>query len=502
MKLLIPILAVLLLGAVLFVGCQPRDTYDPAAYAAQERALAQAEALAPLDLALAAAWRLVPLAAVVGALALAGRYLWLRLRIVRVDGAPVDLARLDDVTPAVLATYGQARVLDAQRPHVPHSLTYSPHWSNRQDTAAPLALAEGEQAAPALVVPSFAQLLDTGRIGPGNPLLLGVDTEGAPIKGSWLDLFSVGIGGLSGSGKTWTGVYLLSQAVLLGARVALLDPHSGDSEGITQRLDPLASAGRYLCDPAGDPRTMLATVKLISDELERRKAGKVASRQPWVIVADEFSALMRGDLAGPLAALFEAIAQEGRKLGIYGLALGQSWTASRSGGTEVRDSLASCYIHRLRPTQARYLSGLSADELPDDVLELPSGTAYLLSTRGELQRLTIPQMTGADVVRVASLVASGVASTGADVSPTSPLVPPYGKPDGSLMEASADVTSRAAERAPGASAEARTAAAHFLDGDDLATVVFKLRDVKSTEGRRYQKAAAEVQALIREGLKP
>ena len=491
------------LAAVLLVQLlTPAPAYDPVRAATERQAIAQAEALAPLDLLLAALWRLVPLAAVVGVLIIAARWAWLRLRLVRVDAVPVVLEQLADVSPAVLATYGQARVLAAQHPNVPHSLTYSPHWSNRQDGRVPVLENQEAHTAPPVAAPSFAQLLDTGRIGPGNPLLLGVGADGVPVEGSWLDLFSVGIGGLGGSGKTWTGVFLLSQAVLHGARVAILDPHSGDAEGIAQRLDPLARAGRYLCDPAGDPRTMLATVQLLSDELSRRAKGTSPSRQPWVIVADEFSALMRGELAGPLAALFEAIAQEGRKLGIYGLALGQTWTASRSGGTEVRDALASCYIHRLRPAQARYLSGLSADDLPDDLLELPSGIAYLLSTRGTLQRLTIPQMGAGDVARVADLLDSNGRPVATTAAPTMSGDVPVVKPDGSQFVATSERLLKAAESASTPSADAARAAALFFGGADLARVVFELRGVKSSEGGRYQRALAEVQQLVREGTQP
>ena len=116
------------LAAVLLVHLlTPAPAYDPVRAAAEGRAIAQAEALAPLDLLLAALWRLVPLAAVVGVLVIAGRWAWLRLRLVRVDAVPVTLDQLADVSPAVLATYGQARVLAAQRMDVPHSLTYSPH---------------------------------------------------------------------------------------------------------------------------------------------------------------------------------------------------------------------------------------------------------------------------------------------------------------------------------------------------------------------------------------
>jgi hypothetical protein len=70
------------------------------------------------------------------------------------------------------------------------------------------------------------------------------------------------------------------------------------------------------------------------------------------------------------------------------------------------------------------------------------------------------------------------------------------------MEAGGAQATSASGRAPAPSADAARAAGLFLDGNDLAAVVLALRGVKSSEGRRYQVAAAEVQQLIREGLAP
>lgn len=504
---------VLLLGAAagaLLLGGRG-DTYDPVKAAAEARAIERAEQLAGLDLALAAGWRLLPFVAAIGAVALAGRWLWLRSRIVKIDGQPIDLAQLDRVTPAVLATYGAARMSEAQRQPVPHSFTYAPHFSHRNDMAqldAPIS--QLDQAGQLGAVPTFAELLASGQIGRGQPLLLGIDQAGAPIEGSWTDLFSCGIGGLSGSGKSWTAVVLLSQAMLHGARVCILDPHGDDPESLTARLTPLAGAGRYMVEPAHDPRSMLATVELIAAELAARKAGR-GGRWPLVVVADEFSALQRGDLAEPLARLFESLAQEGRKMHIYGMALGQSWTATRSGGSELRDSLASCYLHRLRPAQARMLSGLTADDLPDDILELPPGGAYLLSTRGELQRLTIPRMDPADVVTVARMLT--------DNAPTMAALRPVARPEnGPAVElddgaelgeirpdsgqnqagAAAAYTAPQSGKAP--SAEAAQVAALFLSGVEPAQIVKQLYGLGSKAGAPYQKALREVHDKLRSGL--
>ena len=64
------VLLVLLTVTGLLSGC----TSAPPDYEAQDRARARAEALAPLDTLLAAVWRVVPLAGVVGVLALGARF--------------------------------------------------------------------------------------------------------------------------------------------------------------------------------------------------------------------------------------------------------------------------------------------------------------------------------------------------------------------------------------------------------------------------------------------
>jgi hypothetical protein len=424
---------------------------------------------------------------------------------------PVPVHDLQVVAPAALAAYHGTQHAAASRQLVPASLNYAPHYNHRSDAGGTVgALVDepaGELAAP---VPSVAQLLTQGRIGRGNPMLLGYDAAtGQPIHGDWRDLYSTAIGGLSGSGKSWTATFLAAQAALFGSRIVLLDPHADNAESLASRLAPLRS--RFLCDVAVSPKEMRAAVALVAEEHQRR----VTRKQPgesWLFIADEFSALQRGELAEPLAALAEALGQEGRKLGMYGMFAGQVWSASRSGGTELRDSLASAYMHRLRPAQARMLSGITAAELPPDLLSLPAGCAYFLDTSGELRKVIIPEMRPADVGQIAGLLgdgsgyqagyhqATGDADQATDRRVIRPPAEAWRKPDGSLTEAYDDQATTASGSGGSPTAEAQRAAALFLAGSDLASIVYELRGVKSSEGRRYQAALADVQALIRSAL--
>jgi hypothetical protein len=115
----------------------------------------------------------------------------------------------------------QERVLIAQAAHqhplpathyAPHqTITYSPHVTSKPipgDTAP-------EPIAAPIPVPTFADLLADGQVGSGQPLILGYGSTGA-IYGDWRDLYSTGIGGISGSGKSWTAAYLIGQSALHG----------------------------------------------------------------------------------------------------------------------------------------------------------------------------------------------------------------------------------------------------------------------------------------------
>jgi hypothetical protein len=346
-------------------------------------------------------------------------------------------------------------------------------------------------------VPTFGELLDQGKVGPGRPLLLGF-RDGQAIEGSWSDLYSTGVGGMTGSGKSWLVAFLAGQSAAAGARLILIDPHAGDPQSLATRLAPLAAS--YMCDVASTQAEITSALKLASDKLEGRKAGK-GGVWPLLLIVDEWTSLLRGKLAELLTATALDYAEQGRKYGCFALLAAQAWQVDAAG--PVRDRLASHYTMRTRGDQFRYQMGLRGSA-PLDTLFLQPGQAYFLSTRGELGKVCIPQMADADLARVAALIDRPAAAVGSpfgfhrtgSLATTPAAAVANGKPDGSLMVASEDQ----ATRAPG-SAEAM----HVLDllhaGNDLPAIVAALRGVKSNEGRRYQTALAEVTDLLRQATK-
>lgn len=497
-KLIVAMLATALAaGALIFVGYLLASSSDPwAAFRA-----------AVLNLAFA----LVILGPALYLVGLAGAHLVRLFRERRPDAAgrlPVPTHQLDILAPAALAAYHRTQYAAAERPivpTVPHSLSYNA-GNQRVDSAGIVSAATPEAAPPApAVVPSFSDLLSQRRIGRGHPLLLGFERDtGAELPGSWLDLYATATAGLPGSGKTTSQRFFAAQTALHGARFVVCDPHAGAADdSLAATLDPLRAV--YLCEPADDPKRILEAVRYVAHIGEERVKGRDTSTTPIILWVDELTGLTgRSDVGDTLAELLEKIAQEYRKRYVYLSASGQIWTAART-SSELRDSLASVLCHRMKRSQARML--LPTDEAAQ-VERLATGEAVLWRTNGTTVTIKIPNTTSADVRRVAELLAADApaqAHAAGDHQATGDRVirlpaSAWRKPDGSQMVAGAEQATTASGRAESPSAEAQRAAALFLAGSDLASVVYELRGVKSNEGRRYQVAAAEVQALIRSAL--
>jgi hypothetical protein len=467
------------LALVLLLVLVLRDVFDPLARAEREAAHWRAQQrdlqLAPLDLLVAAGWRLVPLLFVAGAALVALRSAWRRW-------GGHEYIRAEHVV----------RALEAQRPVLPHTLTYSPHYAPQLRAPLPALPAPDDGETQASPVPSFAQLLASGRVGRGNPLLLGFDTaSGAEIVGSWLDLYSTAVSGMPGSGKTTSQRFLACQTALHGARFAICDPHAGAADdSLAATLAPLQAA--CVCEPASTDRAILEIVRYVADVGRRRVAGLDHDQTPLILWVDELTSLLgRSSVADELGVLLERVAQEYRKRAVFVCASGQIWTAART-SSELRDSFASVLCHRMKRSQARLL--LPTDEAAQ-AERLGIGQAVLWRTSGETSTVQIPLTTAQDVQRVAGLLATGRPTAQPVGSQVEAISQPPDMPGGSQVVAAAERLQSAS-----VSAEAARAASMFLDGLDPAAIVWELRQVRSNQGGKYQAALHEVLGLIRAGI--
>ena len=369
---------------------------------------------------------------VVGAAVGLGWMIWRWMGLVRPDRRGLvplprkglDEGRYDGHALTALSGHHAAQIEAARNPALPapvagSKVNYAPRYIvNSRDAGQPAA-----QALPAPPVslamekpPSLARLLAWGDIGPGRPLLLGFTRDAGnllqPVTATMKDTYSVAVAGVPGSGKTVTTAYLAAQTALQGAKLLVVDPH-GDAQGsLAEMLLCLRQA--LLEPPATEEADILRVLQVARDEIARRKHG--ATGAPWVLVADEWTSLMRrARVSDLLAALVELVAQEGRKLGVNLLVAGQVWTVDAAGGSPLRDAIASAVIHRSRPAQARALAPVAGR----DVAKLPPGEAMLYRTNGDLVDVIIPMTTRADLEQVARMLPSPTTLAQPDRRPSS-----------------------------------------------------------------------------------
>lgn len=256
-------------------------------------------------------------------------------------------------------------------------------------------------------VQTFQELLQAGVIQSAiqqGKMVLGY-AGGVLRYGSWLDLYSCGIGGVSGSGKTTTVRFLLFQALLAGARLLMIDPHIGEpEESLAAQFQVFTHAHLYApCDD--NPTAILKRVRWLDKELKRRKA--TGEKSPCIIfVIDEFNAVMRvQQVRDEMSTLLVSLAQEGRKFGIFAMLIGQRWSHQDIGGADIRTSLASTLAHRF--TDEEQAKKLVGSRNGSRCLELAQGHYLFRDTQGTLTEMITPYTVEADGAYIQRLLDGG-----------------------------------------------------------------------------------------------
>lgn len=407
---------------------------------------------------------------------------------------------------SALAGFHHSEAIRAsQSAQTPHTLHYSPRIEQHSASAAsaPYALPLGDQPEARASVLSFADVLAGAR---GGRLCLGVDVEtGAPVHTDFNGLFSAGIGGLQGSGKTWTCANILTQAALAGASLALIDLHAGDKESLATRLAPLSAS--YLFDVASTPNAAIAAIKQVSARLRARQQGD-NDRSLLVLAFDEYTSTLRrlGADADQIADELANIASEGRKYGVFALLLAQNWNTESTGGSQIRNTLASALVHRMRASEARMLTGLPSSALPDDLLTLEAGEYYLLDTRGDLRHIRAPRIDQSDIVSAGKLLTDNAPTMGR-LTPSADHMADNSELLKTLISQTESHKSAASQPAHGRDYTATERAMLtpeesqivelFKSGLDAGAIVKELRGLTSKGGARYVAEVSQVQGVIR-----
>ena len=272
----------------------------------------------------------------------------------------------------------------------------------------PAQIANAPAALPASVpvagpLPAFREILNA--LEPGDPMVLGFEQgTNKAITGGFKRIYSCGIFGLSGSGKT-TGLYsIISQSLLLYPKIKYLviDPHAQKKEGLTRGL-PKTDHFEHL-----DPLNVRPGLTRFVQEMEARlKTGYDYSHAPRVLLIDELPVMMRGSQGQAIEAVLGRVAAEGRGVACYALISGQDTRLKAAGGN--RDLLTSQIAYNLRKKQARYLFDDS------DIVDLHKavrdakepGLCVFNATDNAPVLMKQPLCTPQDVLYVTQLVSNG-----------------------------------------------------------------------------------------------
>lgn len=388
-----------------------------------------------------------------------------------------------------------ARRIETMTPvaNVPHSLTYSPHISKKNDALTVVPEEQkGREIAPAM---DFLSLFQNNKL-PSDRFLMGTDLDdGSEVLATWGNLYSALIGGTSGSGKSTLIRSLLAQSALQKGRFVVIDPHYGaGEESLGASLQPLRKI--MLCDPAGSEKEMFSALWTVEQMGRDRLSGKDKNRVPVVLVVDETTALLqRGNVAEQLIKTLALIAQETRKVNIFAFAIGQNFS-SEVLPSVVRNSFASFVTCRARRDVARIQSGSVRFGHVAENLRL--GQAVWQTPQGDILRFSVPNCTQQHLEAIGANLTVGSTSAGA-----SAVLPEcfHGSKNGSVGS-----TLEVDRKQPGSSPEELPEVDQSLTAEEYRVLELhrsgasKREIIKQvyrvTGGRRYGIANAHVEYLI------
>jgi len=196
---------------------------------------------------------------------------------------------------------------------------------------------------------------------------------------------SVFVFGDQGYGKSTFGTYLAALTILQGGRIIVIDPESEADQSLTTRLGPLAQEDFMLCPIADTPDKAKTAVSIARQIIEQYGNNKL------LVLIDEFTLIARhagkegkgwADVGKEILDMAEEYATRGRKKGCRVICFGQIPKASRSGNTEVRDSMAIVSFNLRKERAQNILELENAKQAPSlqrgEIILMPNATTYRL----------------------------------------------------------------------------------------------------------------------------
>jgi hypothetical protein len=379
-------------------------------------------------------------------------------------------------------------------------------------------------------VPRYGELISAGEVGGQRRLLWGYSADGE-LRHTRDEEVSAGFAGLPNFGKSNSAAGVVIQHVLRGAGLALIDPQAGNDRSLATRLGPLEEAGAFLVPTAVSPTEIRDTVKLFHDELLARQERQAtwrrehglsvpAPRERLIGVAiDEWRQVIAGPGGAEMVGWLENILAAGPKMGVIALLIAQRWDVEGTGGGSIRNLLPATLIHRSRQDDARMVSGLRGDAIPEAVAELGPGQAYLVAPGVVPVLVGVPLLEQADITEVANRVraareavvlgtapenrsgtALGTAPGGSWTAPAGP----WGdrsedrSSDRSVFESSL----RSGSGGPSPEAERATVLELLQQGATVPAIVERVYGVGRSRGTKYAEATVRVMAILRDAARP
>ncbi len=206
--------------------------------------------------------------------------------------------------------------------------------------------------------------------------------------------------GQQNQGKSTIGTYFAALTVNHRGYLLVIDPDAAIAEqSLSSRLGPLKQYLLY--EIADTPEKAKRLLELAENEIDH------PSDFPLLLLVDEFSLIMRHGKAGGkwqevaamCASTVENYATRGRKRLRRAVVFGQISNASRTGGTELRDSCAQIVFNTPYKKALLVLQDADDDEIAELAPALTPGTAIVLQKSDTyIMQFTFPDERGLRII--------------------------------------------------------------------------------------------------------
>lgn len=322
-------------------------------------------ALAPYAIIIGVAVLLLLLAAALAGLRIlfaTGRHASARARQAELatmqNGQPIHLDDVSRLAGPLLAR-SLARHYDVETIRAGVSPTLS-HFHQEIHPALPAApsivtLPPAPELPPQLpAAPDLARAIKAGWSAPDR-WLIGIDAGGNAQTAALKHTGMVAVSGVPGTGKTSAAAWLAAQTAAHGGVLFVADPHYGDPESLSARIEPFAGAVERF---ATTPEQINALILQVAKIYDRRCNHPSERTMPVLLLIDEFMQLMlRKQLTDESERALATLAGGGRKKDMFGALISQNWSAAAMGQkvTILRQIVTGSLVHQSDEETAKFL---------------------------------------------------------------------------------------------------------------------------------------------------